>query len=75
MSIAHTFKERVFEANELPLWILAKSRCFRPEISKGAAEKKLYRVHEFNKVSSYSIGRTNFDDNLRLKCLPFVSHS
>ena len=39
-----------FRKSELPLRLVSQSRCFRPEISRSAAEAKLYRVHEFYKV-------------------------
>ena len=55
MGIADTLKNQVFDESELPLLLLAESRCFRPEISKSATEAKLYRVHEFNKLEMFAI--------------------
>lgn len=50
MGIADKLKNRIFDETELPAFFMAKSRCFRPEISKLRHETGLYRVHEFNKV-------------------------
>lgn len=50
MGLSSLVSGRVFEHDQLPLKLKALSRCFRPEISTNAAESKLYRVHEFNKV-------------------------
>uniref|UniRef100_A0A7E4VNR6 serine--tRNA ligase n=1 Tax=Panagrellus redivivus TaxID=6233 RepID=A0A7E4VNR6_PANRE len=55
MGIADTLANRTFHHSELPALFLAESRCFRPEISKSAAEAKLYRVHEFNKVEMFAV--------------------
>ncbi|KAF1622818.1 UNVERIFIED_CONTAM: Serine--tRNA ligase, chloroplastic/mitochondrial, partial [Eudyptes robustus] len=41
------------------------SRCYRPEVSHSAAEAKLYRVHEFNKVEMFVVCEWNDSD----KCL------
>ncbi|KAI6173907.1 Seryl-tRNA synthetase [Aphelenchoides besseyi] len=53
MGIAEKLKGKTFEQNHLPAIFLARSRCFRPEISTSAAEAKLYRVHEFNKMEMF----------------------
>lgn len=50
MGLSSLVSGRVFGHDELPLKLKALSRCFRPEIATNAAESKLYRVHEFNKV-------------------------
>lgn len=57
MGIAELFRGKTFNEDELPIRLVAQSRCFRPEISKSAAEHKLYRVHEFTKVFLF----TNYD--------------
>lgn len=51
MGISSLLKNGLFQGENLPLRFAAISRCYRPEISKNAAESKLYRVHEFTKVS------------------------
>jgi seryl-tRNA synthetase len=51
VGIAHRLRGRTFDANELPAFFCAESRCFRPEVSQAAAEHGLYRVHEFTKVN------------------------
>lgn len=51
MGIADKLKGRIFD--KLPHWFLAKSRCFRPEVSQSMIEARLYRVHEFFKVRHY----------------------
>ncbi|KAF8374788.1 sars-2 [Pristionchus pacificus] len=55
MGIAAMLRGTTFPAEELPLRFVALSRCFRPEISKSAAEAKLYRVHEFTKVEMFTV--------------------
>ncbi|GMR49618.1 hypothetical protein PMAYCL1PPCAC_19813, partial [Pristionchus mayeri] len=55
MGIASMLRGSIFPAEQLPLRFVAMSRCFRPEISKGAAEAKLYRVHEFTKVEMFTV--------------------
>ena len=57
MGIAQTLEGKTFEESELPLFLVAESRCFRPEISKSASEAKLYRVHEFNKLEMFAVCR------------------
>ncbi|KAE9555903.1 hypothetical protein FO519_000883 [Halicephalobus sp. NKZ332] len=57
MGVAQTLEGRTFDEAELPLFLVAESRCFRPEISKSASEAKLYRVHEFNKLEMFAICR------------------
>ncbi|ETN79510.1 putative serine--tRNA ligase [Necator americanus] len=53
MGISALLREKTFDEEQLPLRIVAMSRCFRPEISNLASEAKLYRVHEFTKVEMY----------------------
>ncbi|GMS96675.1 hypothetical protein PENTCL1PPCAC_18850 [Pristionchus entomophagus] len=55
MGIAAMLRGTTFPAEQLPLRFVALSRCFRPEISKSAAEAKLYRVHEFTKVEMFTV--------------------
>ncbi|VDL79935.1 unnamed protein product [Nippostrongylus brasiliensis] len=55
MGISAFLKDRTFREEELPLRVVALSRCYRPEISNSAAEAKLYRVHEFTKVEMYTM--------------------
>lgn len=55
MGISAMLKGRTFQEEELPLRLVALSRCYRPEISNSAVEAKLYRVHEFNKIEMYVI--------------------
>jgi len=51
MGIAHKLKGQVLD--NLPRWFLAKSRCFRHEVSNSKSEVKFYRVHEFFKVEMF----------------------
>uniref|UniRef100_A0A915DNB8 BSD domain-containing protein n=1 Tax=Ditylenchus dipsaci TaxID=166011 RepID=A0A915DNB8_9BILA len=55
MGIANTLIGRRFQEEKLPLYFMAKSRCFRPEVSDASRESGIYRVHEFNKVGSVLI--------------------
>ncbi|CAJ0931217.1 unnamed protein product, partial [Mesorhabditis belari] len=55
MGIAAMLQNRKFKKSELPLRLVSQSRCFRPEISRSAAEAKLYRVHEFYKVEMFVV--------------------
>ncbi|CAD5219556.1 unnamed protein product [Bursaphelenchus okinawaensis] len=62
MGIAHVLRNRTFKEAR-PHWFMAKSKCYRPEISHSASEAKLYRVHEFNKVEMFVV--CNSDDSER----------
>ncbi|EFO27750.2 seryl-tRNA synthetase [Loa loa] len=62
MGLSSLVSGRVFGYDELPLKLKALSRCFRPEIATNAAESKLYRVHEFNKVEMFVICNENESD-------------
>ncbi|KAI6243852.1 Seryl-tRNA synthetase [Aphelenchoides fujianensis] len=53
MGIADRLRDLVFDLDDLPVVYVAKSRCFRPEISTTSAEAKLYRVHEFTKMEMF----------------------
>uniref|UniRef100_A0AC34R7T2 Aminoacyl-tRNA synthetase class II (G/ P/ S/T) domain-containing protein n=1 Tax=Panagrolaimus sp. JU765 TaxID=591449 RepID=A0AC34R7T2_9BILA len=59
MGIAQKFEGSIFKETELPLLLVAESRCYRPEVSKSAIEAKLYRVHEFNKLEMFAICHPN----------------
>ncbi|VDK82066.1 unnamed protein product [Litomosoides sigmodontis] len=62
MGLSSLVSGRVFGHDELPLKLKALSRCFRPEIATNAAESKLYRVHEFNKIEMFVICDENDSD-------------
>ncbi|VDM11478.1 unnamed protein product [Wuchereria bancrofti] len=64
MGLSSLVSGRVFGHDELPLKLKALSRCFRPEIATNAAESKLYRVHEFNKIEMFVICNENDSDLL-----------
>ncbi|CAJ0601952.1 unnamed protein product [Cylicocyclus nassatus] len=53
MGISALLRNKTFAEEQLPLRLVALSRCFRPEVSNSASEAKLYRVHEFTKVEMY----------------------
>ncbi|CAJ0579762.1 unnamed protein product, partial [Mesorhabditis spiculigera] len=55
MGIAAMLRNRTFKTSELPIRLVSQSRCYRPEISRSAAEAKLYRVHEFTKVEMFVV--------------------
>ncbi|CAD6195185.1 unnamed protein product [Caenorhabditis auriculariae] len=55
MGIAAFMRGRTFLEEQMPVRVIALSRCFRPEISKSASEAKLYRVHEFTKVEMFTV--------------------
>uniref|UniRef100_A0A915Q0L6 serine--tRNA ligase n=1 Tax=Setaria digitata TaxID=48799 RepID=A0A915Q0L6_9BILA len=65
MGLSSLVRGHVFEHSELPVKLKALSRCFRPEIATSAAESKLYRVHEFNKIEMFVICDEN-DSDLQL---------
>ncbi|KAL3982020.1 tRNA synthetase class II core domain (G H P S and T) family protein [Acanthocheilonema viteae] len=65
MGLSSLVSGRVFGHCELPLKLKAISRCFRPEIATNAAESRLYRVHEFNKIEMFVICNEN-DSDLQL---------
>ncbi|KAI6191297.1 Seryl-tRNA synthetase [Aphelenchoides bicaudatus] len=62
MGIADKLKDQTLTG--LPRWFVAKSRCFRPEVSKTAAEAKLYRVHEFFKVEMFVVCHPQQSDDI-----------
>ncbi|MFH4977375.1 hypothetical protein AB6A40_004084 [Gnathostoma spinigerum] len=62
MGISDLIKNRLFKESDLPLRLTAKSRCYRPEVSKSAAEARLYRVHEFTKVEMYVLCKPEYSD-------------
>ncbi|KHJ74886.1 tRNA ligase class II core domain protein [Oesophagostomum dentatum] len=53
MGISALLRNKLFDEEQLPLRVVAMSRCYRPEVSNSAVEAKLYRVHEFTKVEMY----------------------
>ncbi|VDM72062.1 unnamed protein product [Strongylus vulgaris] len=53
MGISALLRNKTFAEEQLPLRVVALSRCYRPEVSSSASEAKLYRVHEFTKVEMY----------------------
>ncbi|TMS37717.1 hypothetical protein L596_004597 [Steinernema carpocapsae] len=55
MGISALLRDRVIREEDLPLKMVAYSRCFRPEVSKSATEARLYRVHEFTKVEMFTV--------------------
>lgn len=55
MGIANVLKGRIYQEKELPVYYLALSRCYRPEISRGGINTGLYRVHEFDKLEMFAV--------------------
>uniref|UniRef100_A0A914C0R4 serine--tRNA ligase n=1 Tax=Acrobeloides nanus TaxID=290746 RepID=A0A914C0R4_9BILA len=62
MGIAELVRGKIFDEADLPLRLVAQSRCFRPEISASVLEHKLYRVHEFTKVEMFVICKEEESD-------------
>uniref|UniRef100_A0A1I7YZ85 serine--tRNA ligase n=1 Tax=Steinernema glaseri TaxID=37863 RepID=A0A1I7YZ85_9BILA len=63
MGISALVRDRIVREEDLPLRLVAVSRCFRPEVSKSAAEARLYRVHEFTKVEMFVVCKPEESDN------------
>lgn len=57
MALAGYFAGRRFDAAELPLRVMAASRCFRAETSGLQEERGIYRVHTFTKVEMFAVCR------------------
>lgn len=55
MALAGYFAGKTFSAKELPVKVMAVSRCFRAETSGLQEERGIYRVHNFTKVEMFSV--------------------
>jgi len=54
--ITNLYRDEVIDVNKLPIRISSYSPCFRREAgSYGALTKGLMRMHQFNKIETYSI--------------------
>ncbi|KAK0398135.1 hypothetical protein QR680_002444 [Steinernema hermaphroditum] len=62
MGFGALLRGKVIKEEDLPMRLVAVSRCFRPEISKSASEAKLYRVHEFTKVEMFIVCKPEESD-------------
>lgn len=63
--------ETTFDSDDLPLYVVGSSRCYRAEAgARGAQTKGLYRVHEFTKVEMFAWttgGTVAFETMLRIQ--------
>jgi seryl-tRNA synthetase len=56
ISLAATFYKKTLTSAELPLRLAGVSHCFRQEAGgRGAANKGLYRLHQFSKVEMFIV--------------------
>lgn len=55
MALAGYFAGKSFSPADLPLRVMAVSRCFRAETSGLQEERGIYRVHNFTKVEMFSV--------------------
>ncbi|XP_011497267.1 PREDICTED: serine--tRNA ligase, mitochondrial [Ceratosolen solmsi marchali] len=53
MALAYKLSNKVFSYDELPIKLVAVSRCYRAEISNLVEERGIYRVHQFTKVEMF----------------------
>lgn len=63
MALANFTSNKSFKASELPLRLMAVSRCFRAETSTLNEEKGIYRVHQFNKVEMFGVCEPKFSES------------
>lgn len=81
--LAGMYAGKTLEEEELPIKMVASSRCYRAEAgARGVDTKGLYRVHEFTKVEMFAWtlpdehGNENFDTNAAgSDIVPAYSHS
>lgn len=64
MALGGYFSGTTFKCNELPLKVMAVSRCFRAEAGATQFEKGIYRVHYFTKVEMFSICSPSESENM-----------
>ncbi|AGR40702.1 serine--tRNA ligase [Spiroplasma taiwanense] len=60
VSLVNTVRDKIYESNNLPIYLTAFSQCFRKEAgSAGRDTKGLIRLHQFNKVELVKITDKN----------------
>lgn len=64
MALAGYFAGKSFNEGEMPLRVMAVSRCFRAETSGLQEERGIYRVHNFTKVEMFSVCSPNQSDEM-----------
>ncbi|GAB1604845.1 serine--tRNA ligase, mitochondrial-like [Argonauta hians] len=55
MALAGYLQNQEFSIHDLPLKLMAVSRCHRAEVSQLEEEKGIYRVHNFTKVEMFGV--------------------
>lgn len=63
MALAGYFANRKI-SSELPIKLMAVSRCYRAETSGLQEERGIYRVHNFSKVEMFSVCRPDQSDTM-----------
>lgn len=65
MALGGYFAGKRFHVDELPIRVMAVSRCHRAETSHGTADKGVvFRVHSFTKVEMFSVCAPDQSENL-----------
>lgn len=64
MALAGYFAGKTFGGDQLPMRVMAVSRCFRAETSGLQEERGIYRVHNFSKVEMFSVCAPHQSDEM-----------
>lgn len=64
MALAGYFANKIIPINDMPIKLMAVSRCYRAETSGLQEERGIYRVHNFTKVEMFSVCAPNKSDEM-----------
>lgn len=64
MALAGYFLNKKLTLKDLPIKLMAVSRCFRAETSGLAEERGIYRVHQFTKIEMFSVCSPNQSNDM-----------
>src|SRR5258707_110778 len=66
VSITGMYKDEILKAEDLPMRFVAFCPCFRREAGTyGKDTRGVFRIHQFNKVEQYIIGKADHEESVR----------